>query len=292
MGYLEYVAAVTPRGRGRRARSTPAGRRDCISAGPDRTASRSLKAYPAYHAPRVETDAHHVLKRGAVEFLGNLGCRVLATEVRCPISRWLVDVAGWLDRPPGADPDSRCDPRTVMIECKQSRADFLRDSEDVDRLTDLRAALQRISTHLEERRVKANEPHLRRGGGSLFPELEHWDFHRSRLDGYRRVVQRLRRLEQRLHGETKFFMVARYHLADHLYLAAPRGMIHPRELPAGWGLLECPRRPLRRGAERAALRVAVAAPDLDTRPEHRTRLLRNIAAAACRPVLASASSVA
>lgn len=220
----------------------------------------------------MESAGHLTLKCGALEFLRRLGCRVMATEVRCPIARYLVDVAGWLDHPQ----------RTVMIECKQCRSDLLRDLGDRERLLEERAALERISRHLEERRIKVHEPHLRRSGSALFPELEQWDFQASRLDGYRRVLRRLRRLEQALHGQTKFFMIARYHLADRLYLAAPRGMVSPRELPPRWGLLECPRRALRAGCAAPPLRVVVEAPDLGCRFERRMRLLRNIAAAACR----------
>jgi hypothetical protein len=97
-------------------------------------------------------------------------------------------------------------------------------------------------------------------------------------------------LDRQLHGETKFFMVARYRLADRLYIAAPRGMIRPRELPRGWGLLECPGRRLdgvaaAGGLADPPLHVAVEAPPQSTRPEHRVRLLRNIAVAASRRTL-------
>ena len=40
-----------------------------------------------------ETIQHLELKRLAVEWLRRMGCSAVATEVRCPISRWRVDVA-------------------------------------------------------------------------------------------------------------------------------------------------------------------------------------------------------
>jgi hypothetical protein len=231
----------------------------------------------------------------ALAFLRGLGCEAVATEVRCPISRFRVDVAGYLDTlPPSEDGYQRgrgrrrCEPRTVLIECKRSREDFLRDGREADRLVAARDELDRIRRHIEEGRIKACEPHLRRSGTSLFPELEEWDFSASRLRGYRHLLRRMRRLEQKIHGETKFFMIARYRLADRLYLAAPRGMIQRRELPSGWGLLECSRRRLGPpafaidGAAGAPLGIAVEAPKRASRPEHRIRLLRNIAVAACR----------
>lgn len=222
----------------------------------------------------METDAHQRLKRMAVGFLREQGCRAVATEVSCPIARYRVDVAGYQDRPAA----------TVLIECKQDRADYMRDRRDADRLVELRRELEAIRRSIEERRIKRHEPHLRRSGSSLFPELETWDFSRSRLAGYRRLLRRIRDIELRLCGETKFFMIARYHLADRLYLAAPYGMVQPRELPGGWGLLECAPRTLRGGG--GALRVTVEAPPRASRPQHRVRLLRNIAVAASRTVLA------
>ncbi len=231
----------------------------------------------------MESPDHEELKDLAREFLRSLGCRVSACEVRCPIARFRVDVAGYLDRPPGpAQAAGRrvpCDPRTIVIECKRSRGDFLRDGRDTERLLAERAELERLRRGIEERRVKALEPHLRRSEGALFPDLEEWDFSGSRLPGYRRVLSRIAGLEMKLHGQTKFFTVARYRLADRLYLAAPRGMIRQRELPPGWGLLEL------RGAlagRPRSLHVAVEAPQHASRPDHRIRLLRNIAVAACR----------
>lgn len=260
----------------------------------------------------METPAHQRLKQLAVAFLREHGCLAVAREVRCPISRYRVDVAGYADTigperpflgedsPMGSangDPRSRGSrgrkgsrgrrpPRTILIECKQSRADFLRDRRDSNRLLALRADLDRFRRSLEEKRVKVEEPHLRRGGSALFAELEEWDFAASRLPAYREVLRRLRRVDQMLHGETKFCLAARYALADRLYIAAPRGLIQRRELPPGWGLLECPQSALRADDPNAdlfgqsLLEVTAQAPLHTPREEHRQRLLRNIAVSA------------
>ncbi len=234
----------------------------------------------------MESPDHEELKLRARAFLGSLGCRVSACEVRCPIARFRVDVAGYLDRPPPTGPAAAapagrtsCDPRTIVIECKVSRGDFFRDGLDTEGLLAERAELERLRRGIEERRVKLHEPHLRRSEGALFPDLEEWDFAQSRLPGYRAVLARISGIEEKLHGQTKFFTIARYRLADRLYLAAPRGMIRARELPPGWGLLE----PAVPAAGRPrSLHIVVEAPPHATRPERRVRLLRNIAVAACR----------
>ncbi len=241
-------------------------------------------------APPMETTTHLHLKRLAVSYLRALGCPAFATEVRCPIARYRVDVAGYLDRehsePVGwgggarrpRDTPGPVDPRTVVIECKQERSDFLRDCREADSLLAQCDELDRLRRGIEQRHVSVQEPHLLRCGSALFPEMEVWDYQDSRHRGYRLVLRRIRRLERRLYGETKFFMMARYRLADRLYLAAPRGLIRPGELPRGWGLLEQHR-------DGTSLHEAVEAPSMSTRPVHRVRLLRNIAVAASRAAL-------
>lgn len=270
----------------------------------------------------METFEHLELKRLAIAWLVRLGCRAVATEVKCPISRYRVDVAGWLDhaegelldaggleaerpgiaaslfnngrRPPSSKGPRR--PRTIVVECKQSRSDFVRDDRDADRIKNRLESLRRTRERFERRLIPEAEPHLRESGGSLFPELERWDFEGSRTSSYRRTLRLIERLERRLHGETKFHTMPRYRLADHLYLFTPANMLAPTEVPTGWGLVECGRRRLRRGAgelgelDDLPLRERVACPSLDSPASRKQRLLRNIAVAASRSVIRDAAA--
>lgn len=270
----------------------------------------------------METFEHLELKRLAIAWLVRLGCRAVATEVKCPISRYRVDVAGWLDhaegelldaggleaerpgiaaslfnngrRPPSSKGPRR--PRTIVVECKQSRSDFVRDDRDADRIKNRLESLRRTRERFERRLIPEAEPHLRESGGSLFPELERWDFEGSRTSSYRRTLRLIERLERRLHGETKFHTMPRYRLADHLYLFTPANMLAPTEVPTGWGLVECGRRRLRRGAgelgelDDLPLRERVACPSLDSPSSRKQRLLRNIAVAASRSVIRDAAA--
>lgn len=262
-----------------------------------------------------ETLDHQALKRLAVAWLWRLGCRVVATEVQCPIARYRIDVAGWFDgdvgellgrdagpardggglwsaaeggrrrRPAGG-------PTTVIVECKQSRADFLRDGLDPEELLRERERLLRRRGEIEETKVKRYEPSLRRDGDTLFAGLDGWDFAKSRLASYRAVLRDLQRVDESLYGQTKFARFARYRLADRLFLFAPAGLVRPRELPERWGLVECHRRPLRRGraemaggvdpADALPLRETAPAAPLAADPRRRERLLRTIAMAASR----------
>lgn len=256
----------------------------------------------------METDRHAVLKRLAAMFLHAQGCRAIGVEVRCPASRYRADVAGYLDRlsprrraAAPADPAAPAAPvgplergerpKTAVIECKQSRADFLRDTAQTDRLLRERARLEAQRLEFEEHRIKPAEPQLRRSGTYLFGELEEWDFTATRLPTYRRILSSLRAIDAQLYGQTKFFLMSRYRLADYLFIMAPAGMIRRRELPVGWGLLECPGSWLARAAagkvrpgDDEAVQVHVAAPACErpSKPEFQARLLRNIAAAATR----------
>ena len=268
----------------------------------------------------MESFAHLELKRLAVAWLARLGCQAIATEVRCPISKYRIDVAGWLDHADGelldaggleaersgiaaslfTDGRRRARskgprrPRTIVVECKRSRPDFIRDDRDADRLKTRLESLRRTRTKFERDLIPQSEPHLRESGSSLFPDLETWDFEGSRTSAYRRLLRTIERIERRLHGETKFHTMPRYRLADHFYLFTPTGLLKPRELPDGWGLVECGRRELRDGAgvlgelDALPLRERVACPSIDSPMERRHRMLRNIAAAAGRSVIADA----
>jgi hypothetical protein len=231
----------------------------------------------------METPTHTHLKRVALDFLLVHGCPAAALEVACPISRYRIDVAGYLDKlPERRRKEEQAGPlprgpaaATVFIECKASRADFLRDQRQLPALLRRREHLQRSLDRLRAELVKPMEPHLRRSDGFLFEEMESWDFCLSRLHSHRALVRALRQIDRKLYAETKFFMMAQYRLAARLYILAPRAMIHPRELPAGWGLLETDHRA-------PEIRVRHEAPAMTPTERHVVRTLRNIAAAATR----------
>ncbi|MBI1303038.1 MAG: hypothetical protein GC172_04550 [Phycisphaera sp.] len=244
-----------------------------------------------------ETKRHLQLKDLALAWLRAVGCRAVATEVACPFHRYRFDALGWLDHAddaraveafgaPAADPRA---PRTIAVECKQSRADFASDDADPAELVRRKAYLLERRSVIEELRVKVRETHLRDDQSSLFEELATWEFGASRIAAYRKVLDELAAIDAKMGIDTKFAQLTRWRTADHLVLVAPSGLLRPREVPAGWGLVEVEPRALRKGWEPVAgeplpctMRVAPAA--LGTPEERRVRLLRNIAVAACRGV--------
>lgn len=246
----------------------------------------------------METREHLGLKELASAWLISMGCRAVAHEVPCPIARFRVDAAGWAEHDwrLGADPAAHANifqaeragaalrsPRTIVVECKASRADFMRDGLRVDDLIAERDRLLGRKAEIESELIPVHEPHLRNTEGALFEEHASWDFSRSRLLPYRRVLGQLAKLEERMHGQTKFNLIARWRLADELWILAATGVVKPREVPTGWGLAECSTAVLRRGVKHALtmgtlpLRILVEAPR-HASPEHRrARILRNIA---------------
>ncbi|MDI9402977.1 MAG: hypothetical protein QM516_03805 [Limnohabitans sp.] len=244
-----------------------------------------------------ESKRHLQLKDIALAWLRAIGCRAVASEVSCPFNRYRFDVLGWLDH--ADDPravellgkpsaEARA-PRVIAIECKQSRADFASDDKDPQELIRRKEYLIERRRVIEELRVKVREPHLRHAGSTLFESLDTWEFGESRIAAYRAVVTELATIDEQLGIDTKFAMLARWRVADHLLVMAPHGLLRPREVPSGWGLIEVDPKALRKGWEPivgapipCTLRVAPVA--LSAPERRRIRLLRNIAVAASRGV--------
>ncbi|MBI2517942.1 MAG: hypothetical protein HYV95_13645 [Opitutae bacterium] len=215
--------------------------------------------------PAGETAAHARLKQLALDWAAASGFPIAAPEVRLPRSGFRVDVAAYRPaRREGAV-------ATMVFECKQARADLLKDSRAElptrQKLAELLARRAKLEQMLGEHR-----PDLRRGE-TLFPEFDAFDFSALRHETYAAVLAEITRLQARsIHG-VKFDRMFRYQAADLLYLVAEDGIFAAEEIPAGWGLLV--RRDEVLVLTRQPLRLSPA-------PELRHQLLENIALAATR----------
>lgn len=213
----------------------------------------------------AESPAHRELKRLALAWALDHRLRLAAREVRLPRSGYRADVAAATPRV------LRAGALTAVLECKASRADFLRDSapeagaaENIARLQARLAALRTL--------IAGHRPDLRRDE-ELFPEFDAVDLRGLRHATHDRLETELRVAERKLHEGTKFAKLARWRAASLLYLVAEEGICDARELPDGWGLL------VRRGA---ALEPAVRPCLRETTPEERVALIERIAAVAAR----------
>ena len=145
-----------------------------------------------------ETELHKTLKKEACRWLHRVGYRCIAAEVTLrPLG--IIDAVGTGIFMPYANylAVGREVPQTCFVECKASRADFLRDTDHDGQL----------SLAMIERR--ANASHLRR---------------------------RRRQLRQRL-GLGKFSACLAQPMANLHYILAPAGIIQKKDLPPRWGLL-------------------------------------------------------
>jgi len=211
---------------------------------------------------RNETEAHRRLKALAMAWAREQGWVIVAAEVRVPRSGYRADVAA-MGRGEKA--------KTALFECKQARADMLKDShDDRDTRKKLAAALRRRKKL--EKLLGEHRPDLRRGD-SLFAEFDAWNFEGLEHKGYRRLLDEIATLQGRLGAGTKFSKMLRYQSADFLYLLVEDDIYADAEIPAGWGLL------VRRGDGLELRRKPTA---LDAGATQRRNLLEAIAVRASR----------
>jgi hypothetical protein len=221
--------------------------------------------------PSGETANHSRLKNLTLAWAQANGFAICAAEVRVPKSGYRADVAA-CGRGAGA--------RTAVFECKQARADLLKDAHAEEKT---RARL----TELTERRRKLEEmlavhrPDLRRGE-ALWPEYDTWDFSALEHHTYRDVLTELETVQSRVLRGTKFSKMFRYRCADFLYLVVEENIFAEAEIPAGWGLL------VRSGD---TLQLARPPAQLDAATAQRSALLEMIALAATRAVNRAAGVV-
>jgi hypothetical protein len=213
---------------------------------------------------RGETKSHAELKRLSLAWAQTNGFELCATEVRVPRSGFRADVAACT---------RHSEPRTAVFECKQARADLLKDAYAEE------ATRQKLTELTERRRtlealLAVHFPDLRRGE-ALWPEYDTWDFSRLEHRTYRDVLADLDTVQRRVVRGTKFSKMFRYRCADLLYLVVEDGIFAEAEIPAGWGLL------VRRGG---ALENVRRPAGLTSSPTQRYALLQAIAAAGTRAI--------
>ena len=183
--------------------------------------------------PSSESEKHLALKRSAALWAQAHGYRMVAPEVTLPNSRYRADVAGY--RPDRRSGGVLAVGETVVFECKQSRADFLKDARSVS------ATISRLEELSERRRgledlLGMHFPNLRKGD-TLFPEFDAYDFDKLSHKGYGDVMREIRILQKRLYEKTKFERLMTWRCANVFYLVVTPGILGEHEAPAGWGLL-------------------------------------------------------
>lgn len=178
---------------------------------------------------RGETEAHRKLKQLAIEWAREAGFPLVAGEVRVPKSGYRADVAALTRAALSSEA------RTALFECKQCRADFLRDQLDEPAARSEAMALAARVGALRAL-LAVHRPDLRRGE-SLFAEFDSYDLGGIRHDVLHGLERELARLQRKLTTSVKFARLHKYHAADFLYLVTEPGLLDRREVPDGWGWL-------------------------------------------------------
>ena len=222
-----------------------------------------------------ESQRHWRLKQAALAWLADNQYPVRATEIRLPNGNYRADVVGY--RPEKLHGSSK-GPRkhqiglSAILECKQARSDFLKDSrQHADTVERLRHWQGRRATL--ERLLNVHHPSLRKGE-TLFSEYDSVDMTALQHRTYQRVQREIRGLQNRLHHGTKFEKMIRYHCANFCYLVAFPGLVQKHELPDGWGLMELA------SVEENETLIEVQKPRLIEVPEHRRLELLHLIAIA------------
>ncbi|MFT5469064.1 MAG: hypothetical protein ACI8UO_004179 [Verrucomicrobiales bacterium] len=176
-----------------------------------------------------ETKAHRQLKAAAFVWAQQSGYSAVGLEIRTPASKFRADAAA-CKPPKNGEPGL-----TAVFECKQSRADFLKDrhalDENRERLAELTARREKL-----ERQLGVHHPSLR-AGDALFQEFESVDLSSLQHAGYQQLLRELNQIQNRIFGKTKFDRMVRWRCADLFYLVVPDGLVELSELPESWGLL-------------------------------------------------------
>jgi hypothetical protein len=216
----------------------------------------------------MESARHLWLKRKSLGWLHRSGWVAAATEVSLPVAKFRADVAGWCDREGNS--------RTIVVECKASRADFLRDSKDVRDLLERRRVLHDVAKRAGIRPASLTRERYdrhRAGARGLFDAVN-GDFDTMPARDLRRMRLQLLAINRRLHAGAKFAHLAWWRAADELWVATGLGLLRRDAIPTGWGLLEFDRM--------GEVRIRIQAPQLGAADRWRARLLRSIAVASTR----------
>lgn len=124
---------------------------------------------------------------------------------------------------------------TAVFECKQARADLLRDSCIAEK-TKPRLQLLHERRMVLERLLKVHLPSAA-NGDSLFQEYQTYSLETANHRGYQKVLRDISTLQTGLFRKTKFEKLIRYRCANLFYLVTVENIFENYELPPGWGHL-------------------------------------------------------
>jgi hypothetical protein len=124
--------------------------------------------------------------------------------------------------------------------------------------------------------IRKEEPELK-DNDTLFNEYENWQYKKSKNEKYHKCLKKIEDIEHSIYKGSFFERIRAAHVADNLYIAVPKGVIHADELADGWGLLYI--------EKDLTVSVEKEADNWDCENENRLHLIQNIAASSLKSSL-------
>ncbi|HEY5895126.1 MAG TPA: hypothetical protein VIT91_18045 [Chthoniobacterales bacterium] len=183
--------------------------------------------------PTSETELHKTLKRLAFGWALENGFQAAGFEISLPQSGFRADVVACKTGRSRGQPVPGI---SAVFECKQSRADWLRDSFVADSTRQRLLTLNARRTTLE-RLLRVHHPSAI-ASDTLFSEFGALNPDALAHDGYRKVLKEISTLQSALFSKTKFDDLSRYGCVNLCYLVTTERLVHDFELPPFWGHLE------------------------------------------------------
>lgn len=121
----------------------------------------------------------------------------------------------------------------VALDAEKCKPDFQHRQAMADQMDQL------IAKKLElEAIIRETEPGLCKLPlfGDDTSEQE-WDYSSSRNPAYRKLIRSIRKLKDTIQNDDLFARIETAQLANELYLAVPKGLVTPEEIPPTWGLV-------------------------------------------------------
>ena len=171
-------------------------------------------------------------KRALVAWFACQNPSGIGLKVATRFSRYYADVAAFwsVPRKKLLHPE-----KTVVVEIRTGREKCWPECARKDELLPCLRQLKEQKAQLEAV-IRKTEPELR-DSDSLFEDFDIWDYSRSGNRDYQRCCREIEETEHSLYNGSRFEQIRRARVANFLYLAVPRGAVHPYELADGWGLL-------------------------------------------------------
>jgi len=167
--------------------------------------------------------------------------------------------------------------KVALIEICQKRENCWPDFSKQEALLKELVKLKEEKRKLEEK-IKKEEPYLK-DTETLFHEYRLWHFQDSKNKDYHKCIKEIEKIEHSIYKGSKFERIRQANVADNLYIAVPRGLIHPDELVDGWGLLYI--------NDNFSVEVVKKPDDKECEDEKRMHIAQTISASAARVVLFS-----